>query len=112
VSACRRGRQPPTTMRRPSDTRFDWLAVLTYWGQTDDGCEVLEVALADFVHRSGMTDADWQFAFVSWASARLIRTGEWYEIATRDTRSGIDMLRIVRDPGQILSPQSGATTTT
>lgn len=99
-------------MRPPPDTRFDWLTVLPYWGPTDDGCEVLEVALSDFVHRSGMTGTDWQFAFVSWASARLIRTGEWYEIATHDTRSGVDVLRIVRDPGQVLSSLNGAIATT
>ncbi len=98
-------------MPRPPDIRFDWLTVLPYWGPKDDGCETLEVALSDFIHRSGMTGTEWQFAFVSWASARLIRTGEWYEIAARDTRGGIEVLRIVRDPGPAPCPRTGGTPT-
>jgi len=81
---------PPTP-----DTCFDWLAVLPYWGPDADGCESIEIALADLVARSGVSD--WRFAFVSWASARLIRTGEWYEAGPCCTRHGVELLCIVRD---------------
>jgi len=77
------------------DTRFDWLVTLPCWGIDDDGCESIEIAQADLVARSGLSD--WRFAFVSWASARLIRTGEWYEAGPCCTRHGVELLCIVRD---------------
>ena len=99
-------------MNRLPDTRFDWLTILPYWGPTGDGCETLEIALSDFIHRSGMTDTEWRFAFVSWASARLIRTGEWYEFVTRETRNGIELLCIVRDRDLAFLAQALTSTTT
>lgn len=80
----------------PPCTTFDWMAGLPGWEPCPQG-ERLDLPLDVFVHRSGMAEQDWAFAFVSWASDRLIRTGEWYELQTHTLPGDIEGVRIVRE---------------
>ncbi|MEN4904132.1 hypothetical protein [Luteimonas sp. TWI1416] len=77
-------------------TAFDWIAALSDWQACPQG-EQLDLPLEAFVHRSHVAGQDWAFAFVSWASDRLIRTGEWYEIQTCTSPDGLQQVRIVRE---------------
>ncbi len=74
---------------------FDWLPDLLAWTPLPDGREWIELPRAEVRRRCGLAERDWAFVFVSWASARLIRTGEWYEIAPCD--EGAAVVRIVRE---------------
>ncbi|TDK29255.1 hypothetical protein [Luteimonas terrae] len=88
---------------RTTDLRFDWLTDLPGWESAADGGERLELEQTELVRRSGGREHDWAFAFLSWASARLIRTGEWHAVERIETRDGVQRVRIERHPAPCAS---------